>query len=447
MRSVRIAVVVWWLACSVHAQAGCQWLNVDGATTTAVGVLWSHGFDDDAAEQAGLARVLATCRLERARRAVPNLLATGMQIGGDYSLAFAVVPGGDAVRAKTFLAALLADGPSDVAARASAELSDDVLSDDVLALARARAALAADDATFVYPGDVLLRRARARLGQGTALSRPPAGIASAIQKLTAATIREALLRPVKVRIAALGVVDAQVIKAVGQLLPQSFETKVRGDLLCTERSVARDMTEDQNDRTDSPYVCAAFAVPAGIDRAALALGLQVATGRAFRRWQMRGREQQARAPFVDWSWLQAEPIVRFCRRGENPEQLLPGQRPDASVQDEVQATVRELKALLEDLRTVPPAEAELGGARAALRARLSLPGPGESPAWALEPATLPGRLQVLLLAAHHGLDVERIDTLPGSEVHAALKSALRSERASWHALLPLPTSRHGYRRR
>ena len=443
----------------LSAQQRCAYLQVEGATATAVGVLWSHGFDDDEAKVAGLARVLAACRLERVRRLVPKTLATGMRIGSDYSLVFGVVAGGDAKLASQFLSALL-DGPSSASPPSSspsseasssslssnAQPSGDVLTDDVIALAVARAALAADDAEHVYPGDVLLRRARQHLGAGTVLARPPAGIAVRLAKLTPAVVRDALRVEVPVRLAVLGVVNAAMIEVIAGLEPK-LETRVRGDFVCSEVRPQREMSEDRNDRVDSPYVSAAFALPKNIDRAALAVGVQVATGRAFRRWRMRGMEQQARAPFVTWSWLHADPLLRFCRRGENPARLLPGERPQALIPDEVRATKAELQAFLQDLRSVPPSEVELGAARASLRSQLSMPGPGQKHAWASEPATLPGRLQVLLLAAHHGVDVARIDNVDASQVHAALKSVLQAKRGSWHALLPAHDNVFGYRRR
>jgi hypothetical protein len=423
------------LAALLPAQQRCTYLHIDGATATAVGVLWSHGFDDDDAEVAGLARVVAACRLERVRRLVPDTLSSGMRIGNDYSLVFGVVAGGDAQLASKFLATLLSD-----------QSADEVLTDDVIALAVARAALAADDAEFVYPGDVLLTRARQGLGRGTALARPPAGIATAIAKLTPSAVRDALRFGTPVRVALLGVVDATLIDAIRPLSP-TFAVKTRGTLVCAQPRAVREMTEDRNGRADSPYVSAAFALPADVDRAALAVGVEVATSRAFRRWRMRGREQNARAPFVAWSWLQADPLLRFCRRGEHHVRLLPGERPQAMVPDEVRATTAELQLFLEDIRTVPPSETELGQARAALRSRLGLPGPGQKYAWASEPATLPGRLQVLLLAAHHGVDVAQIDNLDAAQVHAALKLVLQAERSSWHALLPASDNALGYRQR
>lgn len=436
MGYLKSIALIFSLVTSLAAQRGCSWLPVDGATATAVGVLWSHGFNDDEEDAAGLARVLAACRLQRVRHAVPSMLASGMLIGGDYALVFGVVSGQEAEQSKTVIATLLDE-----------DAHSDVLTDDLLAVAVAQAALAADDAEFVYPGDVLLSHARTRLGYGSNLARPPAGIASACSSLTPADIRKALRVVVPVRAAVLGALDAATLSAISKLVPAGSEPEARVQLLCTSPQVANSMSEATNDRLDAPFIAASFALPEALDQAAFALGMQVATSRAFRRWRMRGMEQQARAPFVRWSWLHADPIVQFCRRGENPRRLLPGEQAKGSLEGEVSATSDELKAYLDDLVSLPPTEAELDRARVALRARLALPVPGQKYAWASEPATLPGRLQVLLLAAHHGIDVGKIDTLTVAAVHQAVQLALDPKGASWHGLLPELGSEYGYRQR
>ena len=182
MRRLRLSVGLL-LATSAAAQHAPVYLleRVAGADALAVGVLWSHGYADDQSDECGLAHVLATCRLARANRAVPDCLATGLQVDADCALAFAVVGGGDGKRAEQFLTALLDEGSGE-------------LRDDDLALITARAALAADDAEFLYPGSVLLSHARRQLGQGTAVAQPPFGVASDIAKLSPGRIRAALRR-------------------------------------------------------------------------------------------------------------------------------------------------------------------------------------------------------------------------------------------------------------
>ena len=89
----------------------------------------------------------------------------------------------------------------------------------------------------------------------------------------------------------------------------------------------------------------------------------------------------------------------------------------------------------------------LEAAREALRGRLLLPAPGGEAAWSEEPATYPGRVQVLLLRAHHGVDVARTEAVTGAQVQATLAAALAEERVSWHAVVLRPRDGLGYPRR
>jgi len=361
------------------------------------------------------------------------MLASGAKVGADYAIVFAVVGADEVQRAVAFLAAVRGDGAG--------------LDDDSLRLGIARAALAADDAEFLYPGDVLMSRARQRLGAGTALARPPVGRATECSALTPAVLRQRLAETTPLRVAALGVVDKAWLAAVSGMKWSKAACPARGLATCGEVGAQPQMTTDLSARSDSPYLGVAFGAPAGAQRATFALGVEVAKMRAFRGLKLRGRELFARAPFVRWSWLQADPIILFCRRGEDHVRLLPGQRQGASISDEVAATRRELAALLADLRGKPPTTTELEGARAALLGQLVLPGPEEQPAWASEPATLPGRVQVLLLRAHHDVDVEALEGVTAAQVGASLAATLALERASWHAVAPRPRDNLGYRRR
>lgn len=417
-----------------QASSGVQWLHIDGSSAIAVGVLWPHGYDDGNRKVAGIAHVLAACRLANAKRGSARLLASGVKVGSDYSLAFGVVSADDHEGATTFLAALLAP---DVAG----------LADDAVALAIARAALHADDAEFLYPGSVLLRRARQRLAAGTELARPPAGVAAALHQLTVASVRAALAGPGPLRVACLGAIDAELMRTVDALSIANRCEASSGSILSTRSRGRAALSKDLHSRADSPYVSAVFPGPTPVDRPAFALAMEVARSRAFRRWRFRGRELHARAPFVGWSWLAADPFVQFCRRGESKVRLLPGEVAAASVDDEVQATVSELRSLLDDLRAVAPSASELGQARQALHSRLRLPGPGEADVLGSDPATLPGRLQVLLLAAHHDVRVAVLNTLTAEQVHTVLLRVLQPKRASWHALLPHAVREFGYRQR
>lgn len=418
----------------LRSQRPVEVLPVAGARAVAVGVLFGQGFDDDPEGRAGLAAVVAAARLEQGRRAVAGeLLASGAKVGGDYAIVFAVVASEQRDDAVAFVRALHAAGAT--------------LDDDALQLAVARAALAADDAEHLYPGDVLRTRARRRLARGTALARPPAGVARECSQLSPGAVRAALAAPTPSRVAALGDVGAAWGAALQQACEPGPPCPPRGRATCAARWGQRAMTEDVSARADSPYVAAAVAAPAAAARASFAVALEVARARAFERFGLRGRELFARAPFVRWSWLEADPIAVLYRRGEDPVQVLPGERGRATIADELAATRAELEALLEDLRARAPGDAELAAARDALRGRLGLPPAGGAAAWAEEPATYPGRVQVLLLRAHHAVDVAQVDGVTSARASASLAAAFAPDRVSWHAVTPRPRDRLGYRRR
>lgn len=426
-------LLAWLLAAPGVAQAPVAWRELAGATSTAVGVLFGEGLDDDPAGRSGLAAVTATARLERGRRGGAPLLASGVKVGADYALVFCVVAADQHDRAAAFVDAVRGGGAA--------------LTDDALEILIARAALAADDAEFLYPGDVLMTRARRRLADEAARARPPLGRASECSELRPADIRRHLAAATPQRVAVLGAVSTAWRAAFAAMDLGSGPCPPRGDVVFTAPSTALPVTQDSSDRADSPYVGAAFPAPPAARRAAFALGLEVAKARAFRSMKLRGRELFARAPFVRWSWLEAEPIVMFYRRGEDPVTLLPGQRRKASVEDEVAATRRELEALLADLRDRPPSGAELAAARALLLSSVALPEPGERAEWVTEPATYPGRLQAMLLTAHHGVDAAALSSVTAADVAEVLRAALAPANASWHLVAPRERARFGFHRR
>ncbi len=406
---------------------------VAGATATAVGVLFPKGFDDDPDGRSGLAAALASARLAQARGACGPLLASGALVGGDFALVFAVLAPDRSGEGAAFLGGACGDGSG--------------LADDALQLVVARAALAADDAEHLYPGDVLLTRARQRLFGGTPRSRPPAGRAQECMTLTPAQVRAALAVDVGARAAALGAVDEAWADALGAALRGVGPCPPRPPAAPQAGPASRPATVDVSARTDAPYVAAAFAAPGAAERPAFALGLEVARARAFARWRLRGQELFARAPFVRWSWLRAEPVAVVCRRGEDGVRLLPGQRPEASGEDEEAAVRAEVEALLAAMASTPPSAAELSAAREALRGQLGLPAPGAAAPWAAEPATLPGKLQALLLGAFHEVDVEALERVSAARVGEVMAAALGEGRSSYHVLAPRQRAGIGFRSR
>ena len=248
--------------------------------------------------------------------------------------------------------------------------------------------------------------------------------------------------------AAIGLVGDGVRRAALALPWPTPAVGVRGE--CTAAGVTSEGLEPWqrvHRRTDSPWVSAAALAPGREHRAAFALAIEWLSGLAARRLQLRGPEAFARAPLVAWSWLEADPIVRLCRRGEKHVLLRPGETSDATAEDECRATRRELERLLEEVRTRVPSAADVDTARRLLRMQLALPEAGDLPDWGDEPAILPGRLSVMLLSAHHGVDVEDLDTVGPEQVAAAARSVLADDRLLWMSLLPAPDEPLGFRSR
>lgn len=416
-----------------QAAAGWTFHPVPEASAVALGVLWQHGFDDDAAAECGAARVLAECRLLRARAAVPDVQASGLQVLADASIVFVLVDRQHSRRGAAFVAALLDDRVP--------------IGADDLALAQARAALAADDGEFLWPGLVLQSQARLALCRGQPAGRAAAGSAVAIQALTPARIGALLAAPGAATGMVLGAVEPELREALAALPLPGGPPPALAPAAAPPSPVAA--TSLVHDRVDAPTLGAAFAVPAGADLAAFALGVEVARSRAQQRFRFRANEGVARTPFVSWSWLHGDPVLLFCRRGVNPRRLLPGERGGVPAAAESAATRRELEALLTDLREVPPTADEVRAAQRSLRMELALApvGPETLAALAGTAEALPGRLQVLLLAAHRRIDGVALEKATPTAVHAALLAALVPAAAYWAELLPRPQASLAWRPR
>ncbi len=410
------------------------WHEVPAANATALAVLWQHGFDDDDPANCGAARVLAECRLERARATVPAIKTSGMQVGGDAAVVFAVATAGAWADAMAFVAALLDDSLP--------------MADDQLALVIARTALAADDGEHLYAGLVLQSRARATLCRGTRLARPVAGSAPAIAALSPARVRELLRTPVAVRVAGLGALPPALREAVARLPLPATASPVPA---AVRRAVAaapagQAIVFEPHPRCDAPFLAAAFLAPPRELLPAFAVGIEVARARAQQQWKARRFEVLARAPFVNWSWLHGDPVVVFCRRGVDGVKLLPGERAKADAAGEATATAAEIEGLLANLRRVPPAAAELAEAKRVLHLELSLlpTTPAGQAAFLGDGALLPGRLQVLMLGRFRGIDATAVAAVTEAAVAAVLGEVLAPERACWCGLMPLPRSNVGW---
>jgi hypothetical protein len=418
------------------AQAGNEvmWCEVPGANATAVAVLWQHGLDDDEPSQVGACRVLAECRLERARAVVPAIAVSGMQVCGDATLVFASAASSQWPQLAAFLRALLDDALP--------------MQDDELSLLIARAALAADTAEFLDPGPVLQTRLRLRLCRGTRAARPVAGSAPAMAALTPAQVRGLLQVPVAVQLGVLGAIPPELRRAISLPERAVHARKPESTAEAAVAVVQNAIEYETHSRVDSPFVAVGFRAPRSDLLPAFALGIEVARART-RRLPVRFGQAMGRAPIVGWSWLHGDPVVVFCRRGADFVQLRPGEHVEADMESARDATIAELESILQNLRQQPPTARELADARSALQLELALQPltPDKQSALAGSPAALPGRLQVLLLGACHGIDKTALEAVTREGVTAVLASVLDPAGACWHGLMPVPRSDVGWTRR
>ena len=374
------------------------------------------------------AAVLAECRLRAARSLVPTATACGHRVVADTAVLFVVVAAGEWQLGERFLRALLSPGSP--------------LDDDSLRLAIAHCALQADDAAFLYPGDVLASRARAQLGAGRGFAAPLRGEPTVVAAIDPARVRARLAEAPSCSVLVLGSVPPQLREALADVnpaaLPPVASERTSGDSVRAGGATTGVASASEvHERIDAPFVAAAFLAPPDVD-VAFVLGLQVARARAQKRFGALRSGVLAHAPFVAWSWLAGEPVVLFHRRGPDPIQRLPQEPPGRPATAVAAATRQELVALLEDLCRVPPTPAELTAARAAVQVER---GCEPMPAGRATPAAmLPGRAMARLLSARRPTAVANLDTVDAAAVHAALVATLRPDRASWHTLLPTPRS-------
>ncbi|MBX3462533.1 MAG: hypothetical protein KF830_05140 [Planctomycetes bacterium] len=408
-RLIPVAIVIPLAAAAVAGQAppGWQWQPIEGASATAFALRWRHGFDDDAPQECGAALAMAECRLARARRAVPERVQSGVQVADDATVAFVLARPADVAAAVRFCQVLLDDHAA--------------VDDDLAAAAIARAALAADDADWLYPGPVLRGRARRTLLAGPA-ARGVAGSAAAVQALSPAHLRRLLRAPVAVEGVVVGAVDEAVRLAVAGLRLPTVPATPRPAWRLADHPLPTPVFAP-HPRVDGPFVALAFAVPADADLAALAVGVEVARARAARDLPLRRGEAQARAPLVGWSWLHGDPVLMFCRRGANGEDP---ERPMA-----------ELDRLVADLVARAPTEAECDTAIRTLRAESGL-GPGPP---GLEAEALPGRAVALALAGLRRLHDADATAVTPAAAQRALAAVCAPDRAFRGGLLPLARRR------
>lgn len=409
---------------SVRAQDGgpAVTLPAPGAPCVAIGFLYEHVDADGAWLAPDIARALAAVRCARAQAAAPQL-AVSVHVDDEVTAVAAAGKRADASALAGFAAAF-ASVPG---------------GDDELARAIAAAALAMDDARHVLPGGELAAAARAALAP---VGQVPAG-PTALLALTPAALRQLAAAPRRTLTGCAGDAGIDVLELARSGQRVDLPSRLAAASAAPAAPVpAADsaIAAAVHRRVDQPFVAAAFAVPADLDRAALAVALTVARDRAARRWQLRGSELRAGTPFVDWSWLRGDRVVAFHRRGLAPIRVRPGE-PAADVAAERDATAAELREFLDDLRR-PVAETEVAAARAQAAAELGC----QVRADASDPATVALGLRQALLRRVRGVDDGAIAAVAPAAATAALARLLAGPQC-WQALLPTPSPSLGWRPR
>jgi hypothetical protein len=406
-----------------RTEAG-HWLRVaivGGSADEAVAVLWPHPRRGDADEQRALAAALAGRRAAAADAVLPAGTTTGVEVADTHTLFVVVLSPATRGAAAAWFSALAAPAAGDV---------------DAAARSLARAALAADDALWLHPGDILLGRARCALAAGTPGGCTTGGSPRFLQGLSPADFAAQPSRPLPepMRVAVVGAgtgVDAlRAAMASVAVRPQPAPAQPAGAVpAASARMRGKDEPCTPHPRVDAPYVAAAVRAPVPSPASVpFALGVEVLRARAEARFRSyRGNEPMARAPFVGYRFLLGEPVVLFCRRG-----------PVASAAAMPRA---ELEALLSAVRQQPPSRTEVASAASLLLSEWAVPPwtPAREAVLRQMPYGLGPRARTLCLLGHWGVDDATVHSLPATDagaVAACLGEALRPEGLWWGGLVP-----------
>ena len=396
---------------------------VAGCTAQAVAVVWPHAAAttaqaadaaaDTVAEPLARAHLVAALRAQQSGAVLPKGAMRSVEVGEACTVFTAVWPDAQPEGAAAWFGALL-------------RAPDPVAQQDQLARACAQQALAADDADWLFPGDVLLGRARRALAVGGGVHGSP----TYLQRLSPADCAIAVTEPPCAPLCVCVVGSDLGVPALAAALER---VSPRGDAV---RAVAASSTPRPpagpdivtHPRVDAAYVAVVARAPApGPDALPFALGVAVLRSRASVRFRdYRGNEAMARTPFVTCEVLLGEPTVMLCRRGRSPEPAQPR---------------AELEALLAELGQQPPDDREVGLAADALLAEWAVPpwSRAQVATFVEAPASLLPRARTLALLLHHGIGddaVRGLGALTGAAVARQLAATLAPERLWWGGLVP-----------
>ncbi|MEZ5965673.1 MAG: hypothetical protein R3F56_17700 [Planctomycetota bacterium] len=314
------------------------------------------------------------------------------------------------------------------------ELSFD---DDLVARAKARARMWADDFLHVVPGPLSIENARRTLCKGTPAGKQAFGVPAEMEALDAATLRawfDARVRPEHTTLVVLGGLDRGVVE---ETCAHAFTRKgerTEPAALTVHDSAQPVSFEQPHARVAAPFVSVAFPTPTQGSRDWLPF--VVAMGVVAMRCQhdfvdYRGREAEGGFPFFWWDYRHGDSFALINRRGASSEAGL--NRDVAAVRREMLATIRRLRTVAPDLK-----EVQLAAYEAALSLMLP-PYAGQLEAMAKHAALLMPRAELLAMADVLGwpatipVDLGKVGV---SEVVRVLQAALADDKLTWFVLMP-----------
>ena len=396
-------------------------VGLQGARVQAITVVWPNEFRRDPNAEKALALAVAGFRLQRARASLPEGARASVEVLDGMTLYHLRLPLGSEVAA---------DWLTGLGHRPDPE--DD--SDD-LQLALARNALAADDASWLFPGPVLRSRARIALAAGSAGGADLLGSPIFLQHCPLEELADSVGRepgsPLRVVVVGHLAGVASLRQALGAIKPHE-QSHGRHASLPVEASFS------VHPRVDGAFVGVAIATPRpSVEAVPFALMMELVRERAAEQFGMfRGGEVAAQAPFVTYSFLTGGSVLLICRRG-----------PSFSDNELPRA---EIERLLQSFRENPPRTGALQAAVRRVQAEWAVPPwpQGQLRALVENPEGLAPRARSLALLGHWRITdeaVRELDTHPGvvggldnGTVKALLEQSFAADRVWWGGLDPRP---------